>query len=68
MVIKLDYAVITDIAMCSSLRSENHASLTEFESVELVFVHVQEEYSLRFGVNVQIPPAYLTSRIHVKVL
>jgi hypothetical protein len=66
--IKLDHAIITDVAVSCPLRPEDHASLAEFESVELVFVHIQKEYPLVLSVNVQVPPAYLTSCIHVEVL
>ena len=61
MMIKLDNAIIADVAVSSPLRPEDHASLAEFESVELVFVHIQKEYPLILGVDVQVLFAYLTS-------
>ncbi len=61
MMIKLDDTIIADVAVSSPLRPEDHTSLAEFESVELVFVHIQKEYPLILSVDVQVPFAYLTS-------
>ena len=61
MMIKLNYTIVTDVAVSCPLRPKDHACLAEFHSEDLVFVHIQEEYPLILGMNVQILPVYLTS-------
>lgn len=60
--IKVEDTVIADVTMRCSLWSEDHARLTELESVDLgvlaawvMIAHIQEEYPLRFGDDVLIP-------------
>ena len=68
MMIKLANAVVTDVAMSSSLRSENHASLAEFESIQLVFVYIEVEYPLSFDMDVHISSVDLPLSVYIEVL
>lgn len=68
MMVELEDAIVTYVAVSSSLWSENHARLTKLESVKLVLIHIKKVHSLCLGVNVQISFIYLCPCVYVEML
>ena len=68
MVIKLCHTIVADVAVGCALWPENHASLTEFEAVQLVLVDVQIKHSLGLCKDTGVFLIYLMWIIAVKHL
>ena len=52
--VKLHNAIVADIAVGGSLGSEDHASLAEFESIQLVLVVIHKENALVLVTDVHV--------------
>lgn len=73
--VKVKHAIITDVAVSSSLWPENQAGLTEFEAVQLrsrarrnVVAGVEIENALGLGEDVTVPGMYASCRNMIEIL
>lgn len=53
MMIEAHYTVVANIAMGYSLRSKNHACLTEFKAIKGAFVDVRVINSIFFKIDIE---------------